>query len=77
MAEKNDDCEGEPERGSSTGKETLCRKWVGDETQLHTGDTTHTNTPKVKEKNHISSSLTGERSGRTKGRRTCFRARTE
>lgn len=44
MAGKNDEHESETERGSSTKKETLCRVWVGDEIQLHVGDTTHANT---------------------------------
>lgn len=47
---KNEEDERETERGSSTEKETLCRQWVGDETQLHVGDTTHTYTHKQDER---------------------------
>lgn len=57
MAGKNDEHEGEAERGSSTEKETLCREWVRDEIQLHVGDATHTNTKThthTQEDSHIS-----------------------
>lgn len=54
----------------------LYAEWVGDETQLYVGDTTHTHTHTNKMKDrHISSSLTGETSCRTKGRRMCLQPR--
>lgn len=58
--------------GGSNENKTSCRVWVADEKQLWELRQAHAQT---RWRIHISSSLTGETSCRTKGRWTCFHSR--